>query len=408
MAHKAKVYPKAQQHFREALSSFQKASKAFPGTGKALGLSLASEFADSVRPWASADLANGPIEIVFLVPEYSLPPDSGAFSDQFMGSGDLTSFAFNAESPPPLYFYRSPTQYLVFSMDYFGKGDLDNAKKMAQQASDLLEQNPENLLRKMAKWNALYLSAGEAVVREDWDRALPPLRQARELGVQLSKTESFLLEAWLSTRDYGAAKALAKDILSSRPKDSLALLASQLQLESPAVASDGIYSSPAGHFRVKKPKDWILCDPQTNAGLFKQKSEDPSFVPCCFMEHPLPLAAAITVQTEPVLGPRSKQEAFEALKAGLGDFVAQNKGRRLEGPKEVELNGKSFFWYRLDFPGSATGGKDGKGMKAGSSVYWTFFTDTTTYSIIGDAASDRIDRYLPIFEEVAGSLEVAH
>jgi len=280
------------------------------------------------------------------------------------------------------------------------KGDLEGAERNAKQGLDQLVGYPADRPDNAAKLNLLVLLAQIALSRESWDEASDLFSQAYGLGVKKAEVEEMWLAVLLRKGSYSKAKTLSAEILKRDPSHNFALLGQQLQLESPNVEPDGTYVSTK--FRIKSPKGWIVWDSRTNAHGFNQNVANPSLTPVYFTENPLPNTAAITLSLEPLSVRVSAQEAMARLRSSIAAEMARvprESGLKTEGPKEIQLNGKLFFWYRWDQINPGTGA-------ASANVYWIFFAGDLLYTFSASGSPEQYDHFFPIAEEVAGSLEV--
>jgi len=205
------------------------------------------------------------------------------------------------------------------------------------------------------------------------------------------------LEALLKKRDYSAAKKIAEAILKKDPNHALALEVVQTEFESPNVRPDGMYVSSSFGFRVKKPEGWIVFDRETNGEFFKVLVTSDSMNVACYFSSGIPPVGKIRIElVERPREPLSKEE-FAAVVSRTADRLSAAQ-YKFEGPKEVELNGRSF--YRLD---SSDPDRDGSGRF--SSAVWMFSSGDGIYSVTCVDSTDRMAHDLPVFEGVVASFE---
>lgn len=406
VSYKAEAYQEAGLQFKEASEFLLKAAELLPGTETVPGFLGAVDWGNQAAVLSemapSTTGSNFFHRVEFSMDSNGLLPDTGRFLKPATSSEGSGVYIFDAQTYPALYFYRSPNVLGTVALASILKGDLEEAERDAKQGLSELEAYPAERPDNAAKLNLLVALAQIAISRESWDQADELLSQARELDVNKAQTEGILLAVLFQKGDYSKLKTLSAEVLKRDPNHQVALLAKHLQFDSPNVQPDGTYTPPSGKFSLKKPKKWIVWDQQTNADGFKHNVPNPSRTPVYFTEDPFPDTALVMLTLEPLTTVVSEQEAMARLNSSIAQSMAQapkDPKLKTEGPKEIHLNGKNFFWYRWDRLDPNTGA-------VSAVAYWIFFAGDRLYTFMASGPPDRCDPLFSVAEEIAGSLEV--
>lgn len=156
--------------------------------------------------------------IKYSVSEIGIPPDSVLLlpEEKIKGKGQEKVCLFDIDSPPMLYFYKSPScHYIVCSskIDYSqGVPDLsDEAQICFKSILNLLDKEPENHLNRLVKHNILILFSNFYKIKGDWDRTIEYARNAQEIGLNYSNEYTNLAIGYFKKGDYLKAKQIANE-----------------------------------------------------------------------------------------------------------------------------------------------------------------------------------------------------
>lgn len=206
---------------------FEKASENFFNTIKILpNFILAMDYANHSKMFANPDFLNNVGRIGYSVDEIGIPPDSAPFlsKTKISGIGEKRILAFEADSPPLLYFYRSPNCHWRVCES---KLDIQNPSNLSEEAKrclgsllQLLKNQPSiTHLNRLIEWRAYSLFSYFYSGREDWDKAIEFAEKARDVGLNYSREYADLAYYYVKRGDYLKANEAAKKALEINPRN---------------------------------------------------------------------------------------------------------------------------------------------------------------------------------------------
>lgn len=203
--------------FMKASENFHKAVELLPN------FILAIDYAMHSQTNANIDLNN--IDIIrYTLDEIGIPPDSVIFlpENKIMGTGEKRICIFDAQSPPLLYFFRSPNCYwrvCESKLDLQRPENLsEEAKECLESVLNLLKAEPDNRLNKLIKRNIFGSFVGFYLHKQDWDKIIEFSEKVKNLGFNYSSEYILLALAYFKKGDYLRAKESAKKALEIDPE----------------------------------------------------------------------------------------------------------------------------------------------------------------------------------------------
>ncbi|MDO8747783.1 MAG: tetratricopeptide repeat protein [Candidatus Omnitrophota bacterium] len=213
------ILNKSSGYLKEAAEYFKKAAQVFPG------FNLARDYAAHSQLIMAVFDTGGDIEhIAFSVAETGTPPDSAIFLSKADSMGDKENlvYLFGADSPPMVYFHRSPSCYYLTCSS---KIDVQNLANIAQEEFTCLENiidlvEKEDRFNKMIKWNSFIILSASYRDKNDFNKAVEFGEKAIALGLRLSSEYIHLANLYFYKKDYIKAKQLAEEALKINPDNT--------------------------------------------------------------------------------------------------------------------------------------------------------------------------------------------
>lgn len=347
---------------------------------------------------------NAPIHsYIMTIDEIGLPPDSTRFfsAENFMGKEDAARgryCQFDEHAPPMLYFYRSPSTYLIRANQGMAQQRPPGAERLNLQALELLQQEAPSYFNACTQWHAYYELANITSTRDDWDRVLEYLHKAQELKVKFASEDilNALLVAYVEKRDYASAKSTAGELLQIAPTDSFAQKIMKLEWESPRVSAEGIYTDIEYGLQIKKPDQWLVFDQNTNSEEFlAEKKNHDAHIVVIFQESPLAKSELLVITVEEAPEDiRTEEDLLASVNSYLVANFSQPGNARI-----FELEGRRLVSY------SATV-MDKKTKEKTSSTYCYFLKHPQYYVLHFQVPYEHEADYASLIKETTASLVI--
>jgi len=339
---------KKEKMLKSAAEHFMKSAEIIPY------FQLAKDYATYTDMWASSAKFMEPEKGYKLtITETGICPDSSIFLDaeHFLGQGEQRICVFDKDSPPLLYFYKSPSTYLLWGISNREQGNLQEAKRNFNTALQLLDDETENHLNKLAKWNAYLALADLSLSKNEWDKAIALTRKAQDLNLKYSSEYLALIYAYEDQHNYSKVKETAKLLLEIKPDDKAAKKLASLDISSLRLNNDGWYQHKKYKLKIKKPRDWLLLDAETNSEMFREFIDnDPNSI-TTFSYGLSSDAPFVNISFTPTEKSMSNDEFLDIISKNTDTLSVNNPTIKIgKRPHFIELGNKKFISYLVHLP----------------------------------------------------------